>query len=172
MLSLFLDEQKWAGTSWTWGENRGDEGWQIDEMEEPDAWHGRPTGDTSNVWSMRLPGGILIQCPRMIASAAANDGFAIAAETMRLAWLPEEDNLVRIEASILAMDNPIFDDDGEVIGFRPPRLVTLRTDKLLSIGELEGASLLERQRELERIGNVLGSDSDETLRPTVDNEWQ
>jgi hypothetical protein len=162
---------KWAGTSWTWGESRGDEGWQIDDMEEGDAWHGRPRGDTPNVWSMRLPGGILLQCPRMIesATASADDGFSnLIAEGMKVAWLPEDDKLLRIEASVMAMDRPIIDEiDGEeqVVGFYPPRLTTLRTDMLQKMGELENVSLLERQRELEG-----DSDEDqEELAPTFDS---
>lgn len=161
---------KWAGTSWTWGESRGDEGWQIEDMEEADAWHGRPRGDTPNVWSMRLPGGILIQCPRMFASATApseDDGLtAVMAETMRVAWLPEDDRLIRVEASVMAMDRPILDDsDGveQVVGFYPPLLTTLRTDMLQKVGELENVSLLERQRELEQLDTV-----DELLIPESD----
>jgi len=43
----FQWHKKWAGSSWTWGEQTGDRGWAIENLEEVDAWHGRPTGDTS-----------------------------------------------------------------------------------------------------------------------------
>jgi len=173
--------KKWKGTSTTWGENRGgEELWQLDAMEEADAWHGRPTGDTLNVWSMRLPGGILIQCPRFIASSlitsAEEDLFAIATETMRLAWLPEDDHLLRVEASVLAMDTPLLDDEsGQVIGFVPPRLTFLRTDVLVNGGELEGVSLLERQQQQdqERLDKSRSDQSKEIILPNIDDShWQ
>ena len=46
----FQWHKKWTGSSWTWGAQTGDRGWAIEDMEEGDAWHGRPTGDTSDVW--------------------------------------------------------------------------------------------------------------------------
>lgn len=161
--------KKWSGNSTTWGELRGEEEWHVEEMEEADAWHGRPTGDTLNVWSMRLPGGILIQCPRFIASTVNDDDtpslrLSAAAEPMRLAWLPNDDTLLRLEASVFAMDQAMVDDtDGEIIGFLPPRLAFLRTDQMVNVGELVGTSLLERQQQLDAIN------PNETVRPSVDS---
>lgn len=177
--------KQWSGTSTTWGENRGEEQWQIDIMEEADSWHERPTGDTLNVWSMRLSGGVLLQCPRFIPSSLPrNDDdddidnsflLSAAVEPMRLAWLPDDNTLRRVEASILAMDQAMLNPDGDIIGFLPPRLAFLRTDVLENVGELEGISLLERQRLL----GVEQSEDDETIRPRLDrnndnpnNQWQ
>lgn len=140
---------KWSGTSWTWGPQTGDRGWSIQEMEEADAWHGRPAGDATGTWSLRLPGGVLIQCPRVVVGGAAG--------ICRLAWLPEDDGaagtagdgnrarLLRVEASVAALE-PIVseDDDDMMVGFYPPSLGSLRTDILEKTGELEGASLEER----------------------------
>jgi len=138
--------KKWAGTSWTWGPSTGDRGWSISEMEEGDAWHGRPMGDGMDVWSMRLPGGILMQCPRVIVSGQAG--------ICRLAWLPEEDTddamLLRVEAGVLALE-PILDDDDEsmMVGFYPPSLGSLRCDVMKKQGELEDASQLKRLMEID-----------------------
>lgn len=146
----FAWHANWSGTSWTWGETRGDEGWKLDEMDELDSWHGRPTGDTANTWNLRLPGGVLIQCPRIIRASEGSDedgGLNGMAELMRVAWLPTNDRLLRLEASVLAMDRPILDpNDGAIVGFQPPRLGSLRTDVVRKVGELEGVSLLERER--------------------------
>lgn len=179
--------KKWSGISTTWGEKRGEEQWQIDVMEEADSWHGRPTGDTLNVWSMRLPGGVLLQCPRFIPSSLLtnedredNDkSFLLSAtvEPMRLAWLPNDNTLLRVEASVLAMDQAMVNPDGEMIGFLPPRLAFLRTDVMENVGELEGISLLERQR---LFSFKETEDDDETIRPRLDtnhdnptnNQWQ
>lgn len=180
--------KKWSGSSTTWGEKRGEEQWQIDVMEEADSWHGRPTGDTLNVWSMRLPGGVLLQCPRFIPSSLlANEDsedndtsflLSAAVEPMRLAWLPSDNTLLRVEASVLAMDQTMVNPDGEIIGFLPPRLAFLRTDVMENAGELEGISLLERQRLLSVEKSE--DDNDETVRPRIDsnndnttkNQWQ
>ena len=145
----FLWHAKWSGRSWTWGPQMGDRGWSIQEMEEADAWHGRPAGDATGTWSLRLPGGVLIQCPRVVISGMAG--------ICRLAWLPEDDGvagtagdgyrakLLRVEASVAALD-PIVseEDDNMMVGFYPPSLGSLRTDMLEKTGELEGVSLTER----------------------------
>lgn len=144
---------KWAGTSWTWGPQTGDRGWSIQEIDEADSWHGRQ-GDAAGVWSLRLPGGVLIQCPRVIVGGASG--------ICRLAWMPEDDGevgtledgnrakLLRIEASVLALE-PIIseEDDNMMVGFYPPTLGSLRTDILEKVGELEGASLEERAQAAE-----------------------
>lgn len=147
----FSWHKKWAGTSWTWGPENGDRGWQIEELDEIDAWHGRPTGDDNNVWSLRLGGGILLQCPRVIT----NDRGHLC----RLAWLPEDEGevgtesdgdpakLLRVEASVNALE-PIVDKETETMRFKPPSLGSLRCDVLQKIGELENVSILERLRNM------------------------
>lgn len=156
---------KWAGTSWTWGPQTGDRGWSIQEIDEADSWHGRPRGDATSVWSLTLPGGVLIQCPRVIVGGMAG--------ICRLAWLPEDDGevgsewdgntakLLRVEASVSALE-PIISDDDEnmMVGFYPPTLGSLRTDILEKIGELEGASLEERAQAAE--GYVWSADGEES----------
>jgi hypothetical protein len=157
---------KWSGSSWTWGPQTGDRGWSITEIDEADSWHGR-NGDADGVWSLRLPGGILLQCPRVIIGGVAG--------LCRLAWMPEDDDgivmgetedgtnkakLLRIEASVIALEPIISDDDDDMmIGFYPPTLGSLRTDILEKIGELEGASLEERAKA--NVGYVWDADADE-----------
>jgi len=153
---------KWAGTSWTWDPQTGDRGWSIAEIDEADSWHGR-NGDADGVWSLRLPGGVLLQCPRVIIGGVAG--------LCRLAWMPEDDGIVgtvedgnkakllRIEASVIALE-PIISDDNDdmMIGFYPPTLGSLRTDILEKIGELEGASLEERAKA--NVGYVWNAEED------------
>jgi hypothetical protein len=123
----------WGGTSWTWGPQSGNKGWAIAEMEEVDAWHGRPTGDNENVWNLRLPGGILLQGPRIMESGEAG--------IFRLAWLPDEESLLRLEGSVMALE-PMILDDQTLAGFYPPTLGSLRCDVLKKLGEIENASML------------------------------
>ncbi len=124
---------KWGGTSWTWGPSTGNRGWRIEEMEEADAWQGRPTGDAPNVWSLRLnAGGILVQAPRVVVSGEAG--------LCRVAWLPNDETLLRVEASVLALEPVVSDDDNEddeVISFHPPSLASLRCDMMQTMGDLE-----------------------------------
>lgn len=167
---------KWAGSSWTWGPQTGDRGWSIQEMDEADSWHGRPMGDATSVWSLRLPGGVLIQCPRVIVGGMAG--------ICRLAWMPEdageagtvEDGntakLLRIEASVSALEPVISEEDENMmVGFYPPSLGSLRTDILEKVGELEGASLEERAQAAE--GYVWGASGgedgeDEDVAPMIE----
>ncbi|KAL7545301.1 hypothetical protein ACHAWF_008655 [Thalassiosira exigua] len=155
---------KWSGTSWTWGPQTGDRGWAISEVDEADAWHGRPAGDAAGTWSLRLPGGVLIQCPRVVVGGAAG--------LCRLAWMPEDDGeagtpedgnrakLLRIEASVSALEPVISDEDEEMmVGFHPPSLGSLRTDVLEKVGELEGATLEDREKAA--AGYVWGEGSEE-----------
>ena len=166
----FFWHAKWAGTSWTWGPQTGDRGWAIQEMDEADSWHGRPMGDATGTWSLRLPGGVLIQCPRVIVGGVAG--------ICRLAWLPEDEGmpgtvsdgstakLLRIEASVSAFEPVISDDDENMmVGYYPPSLGSLRTDILEKEGELEGASLEERAQAAE--GYVWGGEGsvDEAVTP-------
>ena len=167
---------KWAGTSWTWGPQTGDRGWAVEEIEDADAWHGRPTGDTSGVWSLRLPGGVLIQCPRVIITGMPG--------ICRLAWMPEGEGmegtpddgnkakLLRVEASVSALEPIISDDDEDMmVGFYPPTLCSLRTDMMEKEGELEGATLQEREQAAE--GYVFSENEEaetkETVSPKIDD---
>jgi len=139
-------------------------------MEEGDAWHGRPTGDTSDVWAMRLPGGILLQCPRVITTGRVG--------LCRLAWLPEDDGkegteedgdaakLLRVEASVMALE-PIIDEENDVmLGFYPPTLGSLRCDVLQKVGELENTSMLEK---LKNMGEI-DSEIDGIIAPQDENQ--
>jgi len=117
--------KKWAGTSWTWGPSTGDRGWAIEELEDEDAWQGISTVER---WNLRLPGGIFVQAPRVITS-----GFA---ELCRLAWLPDDETLLRVEAGCLALQPMILEDDS-LVGFYPPSLASLRCDVLKKQGELD-----------------------------------
>jgi len=153
---------QWKGSSWTYGEQNGDKGWAIDEMEDQDAWHGRPTGDTENVWSLRLPGGILLQCPRMV--------YPDEVGLCRLAWMPEGERgpdmlgaLLRLETGVTALQPIVVGDDAfndEVVGFHPPSLVSLRCDTLRKTGELEGTSLLNPNSNNRKL-----ADDRDVLRP-------
>jgi hypothetical protein len=69
--------------------------------------------------------------------------------------------LLRIEASVIALE-PIISDDNDdmMIGFYPPTLGSLRTDILEKIGELEGASLEERAKA--NVGYVWNAEEDGT----------
>jgi hypothetical protein len=132
--------KKWSGTSWTWGPEAGDRGWSIPELEiGVDDWHGSAPVEA---WNLRLPGGIFIQLPRVITSDAI--------ERCRLAWMPDTDTLLRVEAGVLALQ-PILEDvesDSSVVGFEPPSLASLRCDVLQKIGDLEGLpSFVTRQVE-------------------------
>ena len=152
----FQWHKKWAGSSWTWGLQTGDRGWAIEDLDEADAWHGRPTGDTSDTWAMRLPGGILLQCPRVITSGRAG--------LCRLAWLPEDDapvgsehdgdtaKLLRVEASVIALE-PVIDEENDVmLGFYPPELGSLRCDVLEKYGELDNASMMDKLKSMGEMG--------------------
>eukprot|EP00979_Chaetoceros_neogracilis_P003441 scaffold592_cov272-Chaetoceros_neogracile.AAC.52 len=160
----FQWHKKWAGSSWTWGGQTGDRGWAIENLEEADAWHGRPTGDTSDVWAIRMPGGILLQCPRVITTGRAG--------ICRLAWLPEDDapegsasdgetaSLLRVEASVIALE-PVIDEENDVmLGFYPPELGSLRCDVLTKFGELEDVSVMEKLKSMGEMGKNGGGELD------------
>lgn len=159
--------KRWAGSSWTWGQQSGDRGWSITELEEADAWHGRPTGDTSDVWAMRLPG-ILLQAPRVITTGRAG--------ICRLAWLAEDDApegsaddgstsiLLRTEASVIALE-PVIDEENEVmLGFYPPELGSYRCDVLMKIGDLENVSMLSKLRSM----GEMDENNESVLKPISD----
>ena len=169
-LVLFYRHKQWAGTAWTWGEQTGDRGWSVPDLEEADAWHGRPTGDTADVWSLRLNvGGILLQCPKVITSGIAG--------ICRVAWLPEakeedggtgiDSKLLRMEASVLALEPIIDEEQDAMLGFYPPVLGSLRCDTFAKTGELENTSMLEKLRNMGELddGNMMTS----SLSPEVDS---
>lgn len=124
----FAWHKEWAGTSWTWGPQTGNRGWQVEQMEEGDAWHGRPTGDGPNVWNLRLPGGILVQAPRVISDTGAG--------MCRLAWLADDETLARLEVGVIALQPMLMDDD-TLVGFHPPSLANFRCDVMKKVGELD-----------------------------------
>jgi len=119
--------KKWSGTSWTWGPQAGNRGWEITEMEETDAWHGITPVEQ---WNLRM-GPVHVQCPRVITDA--NVGLC------RLAWLPDDETLLRVEAGVQALQPMIVEDD-MMVGFEPPALTSLRCDMMKKVGELENAS--------------------------------
>ena len=83
------------------------------------------------VWNLRLPGGLFVQCPRIVTDATAG--------LFRLAWLPDDENLLRVEAGVTALQ-PIVTEDDMMVGFEPPSLVSLRSDMMKNLGELENVS--------------------------------
>ena len=133
-------------------------------MEEADAWHGRATGDTSDVWAMRLPGGILLQYPRVIVTGRAG--------LCRLAWLPEDDaeegsadaddtaKLLRVEPSVMALEHIIGEENDTMLGFYPPTLGSFRCNVLQNFGEFEDTSMLEKLRNMDETVAEGGGDWD------------
>ena len=138
--------KKWAGTSWTWGPTSGDRGWAIEDLEEEDAWQGISTVER---WNLRLPGGIFVQAPRVITD--------LQAELCRMAWLPDDETLLRVEAGCLALQPMVMEDD-ELVGFHPPSLASLRTDVLKKMGELDQVPSFARDQ----------SATDELVKPQAE----
>ena len=124
--------KKWGGTSWTWGPQTGNRGWRVEEMEESDAWHGISPVE---LWNLRLPGGVFVQAPRVVTDAST--------ALCRLAWLPDDETLLRVEAGVVALQ-PMLTDDDMMVGFEPPTLTSLRCDILEKMGELENVSVPSR----------------------------
>jgi hypothetical protein len=81
--------KKWSGTSWTWGPQSGNRGWSIEELEDTDAWQGTTPVDS---WNLRV-GAVHVQCPRVITDATTG--------ICRLAWLPDDETLLRTEAGVM-----------------------------------------------------------------------
>ncbi len=123
----FNYHKKWRGTSWTWGPQSGNRGWAVEELDETDAWQGITPVDC---WNLRLPGGIHVQAPRIITDATVG--------ICRMAWLPDDETLLRVEAGVSALQPMVVEDD-MMIGFEPPSLTSLRCDMLEKAGELENA---------------------------------
>ena len=101
----------------------------------------------------------------------------------RLAWMPEDDGvagtiedgntakLLRIEASVSALEPVISDDDADMmVGFYPPSLGSLRTDILEKVGELEGASLEEREQAAEGYVWDESSEEEEAVAPMQEDD--
>ncbi|CAB9516676.1 expressed unknown protein [Seminavis robusta] len=153
--------KKWAGSSWTWGPQSGDKGWAIEDLEEEDAWQGIATVER---WNLRLPGGIFMQAPRIITD--------FQAELCRLAWLPDDETLLRVEAGCLALQPMIMDDD-QLVGFYPPSLASLRCDVLKKIGELDQVPSFVRdqmgENELIKPKAEEAPASPQAATPSVDN---
>ena len=116
--------KKWSGTTWTWGPQMGNRGWELSELDEPDAWQGITPVES---WNLRL-GPIHVQCPRLVTEVEVG--------LCRLAWLPDDDTLLRVEAGIQALQ-PIIVENDMMIGFEPPSLTSLRCDMMKKVGELE-----------------------------------
>jgi hypothetical protein len=53
--------------------------------------------------------------------------------------MPTEDALLRVEASVVALE-PMVMDDETMVGFYPPSLGSLRCDVMRKLGELEEVS--------------------------------
>jgi hypothetical protein len=53
----------------------------------------------------------------------------------RLAWLPDDETLLRVEAGVSALQ-PMVEDDA-MVGFEPPKLTSLRCDMMKKSGELD-----------------------------------
>lgn len=130
--------KKWAGTSWTWGPEAGNRGWQIEEIEEDDAWHGSAPVE---LWNLRLPGGIFVQSPRVITS----DSVGLC----RLAWLPRSETLLRMEVGLQVLQPMQLDDKDNVAAFAPPSLASMRVDVLQNMGDLEGVPSFVEQMQRE-----------------------
>jgi hypothetical protein len=144
--------KKWSGTSWTWGPQTGNRGWRVDELDETDSWHGITPVDC---WNLRL-GGVHLQAPRVITDATVG--------ICRLAWLPDDETLLRVEAGISALQ-PMLVDDDTMVGFAPPSLTSLRCDMLQKVGELDDVPIPSREwGEVE--GNVASvrNEADDELR--------
>jgi hypothetical protein len=124
----------------------------VEEMEEADAWHGRPTGDNQNVWNLRLPGGILVQCPRIVSGDHV--------ELCRLAWLADDETLARLEVGVTALEPMVLEDD-TMVGFHPPGLASLRCDVMKKVGDLKNVpSFVNKEQDTIRPTPETGSDDD------------
>jgi hypothetical protein len=149
--------KKWSGTSWTWGPQTGNRGWSIEELDETDSWQGITPVDC---WNLRLPGGIHLQAPRVITDASVG--------ICRLAWLPDDETLLRLEAGVSALQ-PMFLNDIQWVGFEPPTLTSLRCDMLKKVGELDTVDRPFRggDNSEEKNGNIHSNNSDSTTESQV-----
>ncbi|EKX50313.1 hypothetical protein GUITHDRAFT_85467 [Guillardia theta CCMP2712] len=137
-VSPFKWHAVWKGKSNTWGQINGVKAWEIESLEEGDAWHGRPRGDNDNTWTLRLQGGVLLQVPQLILPGEV--------ECLRVAWLPEDDILKRIEARVVALQQSEELNDQSVL-IEPPKLLFLRVDDLQRAGNLPEIPVLMTEEE-------------------------
>lgn len=164
--------KKWVGTSWTWGPMTGNRGWSLEELDAGDDWHGYAP---PHAWNLRLPGGIFLQAPRVITGGEVG--------LCRVAWLPNDDTLLRVEAGVTALQ-PTFADDDRLVGFEPPSLSSLRCDVLSNAGDLEVKPLYldatetptaplasvkpeEERTSTQQVSVLTKSDSEQTLRDSM-----
>lgn len=147
--------KRWSGSAWTWGPQAGDQGWLVEELEED--WHGVNPVET---WNLRL-GGIVVQAPRLITGSAV--------ELCRLAWLPTTENLLRLEAGVAALQ-PQFNENDELIALKPPSLTSLRCDATQKVGELEGTSMLEKEREAAKTEKASAKGGEQTELETTEKQ--
>jgi len=145
--------KKWRGTSWTWGPQTGNRGWAVGELEETDSWHGITPVEC---WNLRLPGGVHVQAPRIISDATVG--------ICRLAWLPDDETLLRVEAGVSALQPKVIEDD-LMVGFEPPSLTSLRCDMMEKAGELENAP-----RPSQQDWNTEDEESDDTMTQNTVSE--
>jgi hypothetical protein len=152
--------KKWSGTSWTWGAQAGNRGWSIEEMEETDAWHGITPVES---WNLKLPGGVFVQAPHVVTDSST--------ALCRLAWLPDDETLLRVEAGVAALQ-PMVVEDETMVGFEPPSLTSLRCDMMVKIGELENESRPSRDWDdnLQKMMENSKDDSDTSPEPVAEKE--
>eukprot|EP00802_Teleaulax_amphioxeia_P018984 Tamp_19199.p1 GENE.Tamp_19199~~Tamp_19199.p1 ORF type:complete len:419 (+),score=53.80 Tamp_19199:25-1257(+) len=156
-VSPFKWHALWGGMSLTRGKTQGVQAWSVDELQEVDAWHGRPRGDDPNVWTLRLPGGILIQVPTLVRGGEI--------ETFRAAWLCMDEKLMRIEARIMALQNSEELADGSV-RILPPSLLFAQVDDfdrrgaLPNVGQLDPEWVKEQNDWINSGGGIRTEDDD------------
>uniref|UniRef100_A0A7R9WYV5 DUF3598 domain-containing protein n=1 Tax=Craspedostauros australis TaxID=1486917 RepID=A0A7R9WYV5_9STRA len=149
----FNYHKKWGGSSWTWGPQTGNKGWGIEELEESDSWHGITPADS---WNLRLPGGIHVQAPKVVNDASTG--------LCRMAWLPDDETLLRIEGGVTALQ-PLMLDDDQMVGFEPPSLSSYRCDVMKKMGELENIS--RPSQDLNKSDSATKPKSDDTASKTT-----
>mmetsp|Transcript_23364 Transcript_23364/g.55700 ORF Transcript_23364/g.55700 Transcript_23364/m.55700 type:complete len:428 (-) Transcript_23364:164-1447(-) len=144
-VSPFKWHAVWRGTSRTFGKTQGEQGWAIPELEEQDAWHGRPRGDQPNVWTLRLPGGVLVQAPTLVRPGET--------EQLRVAWLPEDSVLLRADARMVALKeaDPEPEDEG-VVRLLPPECIFFSVDNFQRAGDLPEVPVLVDEEEFLKMG--------------------
>ena len=99
-----------------------------------DVWHERYAGDDENVWHLRLPGGVLVQCAQRLFNDKAGEGLyddgtlLPEAYRLRLAWLAEDTTLLRATASVTALAS-VTDESDLSVRIEPPALKSLVVDE-------------------------------------------
>lgn len=99
---------------------------RLDMTDEATRWHERFRGeDPEATWHLRLPGGLLVQCPRRIYRGSLGDGENTS-DLFRMAWMCEEDRLLRATAGVRAFKT-MSETDGDYVVL-PPVLETIVFD--------------------------------------------